>query len=95
MCSIISIVLLLIAFSNATLAKNIWYYYHHWSDNDIVHLGNTNCGQDIYHFINNTCDGNARIRLGDDVPGGCIPPTHVYHGNIASGNCQLFEASIV
>lgn len=66
-----------------------------WGGNDVVHIGNTRCGQNTWEFKNNYCDGNAKVHLGDDVPKGCKPPGGTtYHNNHAAGHCKLHQGNV-
>ncbi|KAH7396910.1 hypothetical protein DE146DRAFT_58320 [Phaeosphaeria sp. MPI-PUGE-AT-0046c] len=81
-------ILVLSTLFSTSLAKIITIEGRYWTGNDVVHIGNTNCGQDVYHFKNSVCDGNAKIHLGDIVPPGCSPPGHTYENLVAKGSCK-------
>ena len=74
---------------STSLAKVITVENKHFGGNDKVHIGNSNCGQDVYHFKNIQCDGNAQVHLGDDVPKGCKAPSHTYEKCTVAGKCKM------
>jgi hypothetical protein len=81
---------ILLLLATISSAKLITIENRVFSGNDVVQIGNTNCGQDIYHFKNMVCEGNARVHLGDVVPKGCTPPGgHTYERIVAQGDCKM------
>ncbi|KAK3368465.1 hypothetical protein B0H63DRAFT_528830 [Podospora didyma] len=86
---VLTTLVVLATLSTATFAKVITIKNQHFGGNDKIHYGNHDCGQDVYHFDNISCDGNAKVHLGDDVPKGCKPPNHTYGKIKAAGKCKM------
>lgn len=78
----------------SSLAKDVYVKNRHFGGNDKVHIGNTNCGQDVYHFQHISCDGNAQVHIGDIVPEGCHAPGHFYEDIKIGGHCRMLAGNL-
>lgn len=78
----------------SSLARDVYVRNRHFGGNDKVHIGNTNCGQDVYHFEHISCDGNAQVHLGDIVPWGCHAPGHFYTDIDVAGKCRMIAGNV-
>ncbi|KAF2760325.1 hypothetical protein EJ05DRAFT_474215 [Pseudovirgaria hyperparasitica] len=83
-------ILLLASLFSTSLAADIYIQGRHFGGDDRIQIGNTNCGQDVYHYSDITCDGNARMHLGSVVPHDCKAdaPGNTYTNIVASGKCK-------
>jgi hypothetical protein len=59
--------------------------------NDVVDIGNTNCGQHIYHSKKKVCNSNTRVHVGDVIPKGCTSSDgHTYERMVAQGDDKMY-----
>lgn len=72
---------------SSSLAADVTVSGSSWGGSVTTQIGNVNCGQDVYHYIDNSCGGNAQVQLGDIVPDDCVPPAATYSGFTASDSC--------
>ncbi|KAF2828159.1 hypothetical protein CC86DRAFT_369284 [Ophiobolus disseminans] len=90
-----SVMVLATIFSNSH-AVEIWIENQHWGDNTSVHIGNIDCGQDVYHYRDCSCDGTAYVHLGDIVPQNCTPPGgRSWERITAAGFCYNINGDIL